>query len=168
MIRPQLTNTESDEPCVWCALRNCENPYALPCRHTICMGQYLDPRYFHARFLRASDTLVRIPNNVIISEKHSGPQISNDIISQFNQYAPFYNKVARITEAINEMFEKCNGVFGDGMPLTIAQKGRAFTHPCNNIILGGVQKTKTTFHCSFCRSTSHTARNCPKKHQDYM
>ena len=75
-------------------------------------------------------------------------------------------KEQRITKAIDEMLEKCNDAFtstlNDEMRFTIAQKGRAFTHPSHNV-MGGAQKTKTTFNCSICKLPGHTAPNCPNK-----
>lgn len=51
------------------------------------------------------------------------------------------------------------------MPPTIAQSGRAFTHPAQNVV-GGRQKVKRHYSCSLCGKQGHNASNCPIKQKN--
>ena len=90
------------------------------------------------------------------------PEIRNlrNLYAVLGQFTPFYGRNSAVTAIFNRTVQELQATelnANKWMPPTIAQAGRAFTIPSENVILGGRQKTKKTYKCSVCGSTQHTA-----------
>ena len=139
--------------CVWCHLRNQNNPLALPCRHVLQPDQTIDVAQFHSRFLRKNNNYPVVQNTVCISKQPRHTKMTRScILARLDQYLPYYDTNSDIRGIFDETLTKLNEAAvhpNTGMPPTIAQKGRAFLHPSHHV-LGGAEKTKKQYHCSIC------------------
>lgn len=156
-----------DRPCVWCSLRSSKSPFTLPCRHIFVPGSIIDISKIHQRFLRSDDIFTQLPNVVIVKDADiSQAKSRNNLLARLDPFINLYGK----NKEIDSIFDKTITNLEDlrveknpGMPLTLAQAGRTFSHPANNVI-GGRQKTKRKYTCSYCGSSKHIKTNCPLLH----
>lgn len=154
------------EPCVWCCLRQMNSSLSIPCRHTITYGFRFDINQIHQRFLRSINITNNLPNSVFVDET-ANQIIKNrkNFLSRIDLYLNYYGKNEKVDSILEKTLQDLDNlkVFPNkGMPPTIAQSGRAFTHPSHNVFAGR-QKTKRNYTCSTCHQSGHNAQNCPYK-----
>lgn len=153
-----------NQQCVWCCLRSNDSPYALPCRHVIYDGYKIDLNQIHPRFLRSSSNNITL-NNTVTVQNVSFPQVQNrnSFLARIDPFLNYYGRNSKVNEIFDRTIsdlEDLNIRPNQGMPPTIAQSGRPFTHPANNVI-GGRQTTKRRYCCTTCGKSGHNSTNCP-------
>lgn len=150
--------------CVWCCLRSNNSLYALPCRQVIYFGYIIDQNQIHPRFLRSSCNNIAL-NNTVTFQNISFPQAQNrnSFLARIDPFFNYYGRNSKVNEILYRTIsdlEDLNIRPNQGMPPTIAQSGRPFSHPANNVI-GGRQSTKRRYCCSTCGAKGHNSTNCP-------
>ena len=87
------------------------------------------------------------PTHTEMRITHSGrPAIQNshNLYAVLDQFTPFYGRNPAVTAIFNRTVQELQATelnANNGMHPTIAQAGRTFTTPSENVILGGRQKT---------------------------
>lgn len=153
-----------NQQCVWCCLRSNNSPYTLPCRHVIYKGCIIDLNQIHPRFLRSSGNNIALKNTVTV-QNVSFPQAQNrnSFLARIDPFLNYYGRNSKVNEIFDRTIsdlEDLNIRPNQGMPPTIAQSGRPFTHPANNVI-GGRQTTKRRYCCGTCGEKGRNSSNCP-------
>lgn len=158
-----VMGTELRLPCIWCELRKNGSKYAIPCRHTMHLGYIVNIEIIHKRFLRVDD-FHPLPNTFIISkEPIATKKTRNNFLDRIDPFVNMYGKDPNVDEILDTAINKLEQLQvrpNQGMPPTLAQMGRPFVHPANNV-MAGRQPQKKKYKCSFCFSPDHTKKTCP-------
>ena len=170
-----LNKYDNSPFCTWCHLRNSSfHAFALPCRHIMTKNQpQFKLRDFHPRYLRIEVEPTQIANSIDITPKTNNNNLNSytNIMATLSPYASVAPRVPEVMSIFNDAIDKLHSTksnINEGMPPTLAIKGKLPAHPANNVVLAGAPKTKKNVQCSYCHEFGHNEASCKKRKADQM
>lgn len=138
----------SDQPCVWCALRECQSPLTLPCRHTLSLGFVIDINQIHPRFLRDDKEFPSLPNTVLKENiEIEQAKTRSNFLARIDPFVSLYGRNKQVDNILDTALSELENLQvrpNQGMPPTLAQAGHAFQFPSHNVYAGR-QPTKRKY-----------------------